>query len=89
MEFFDPVCSDDAVFVRMPLQAIKPRLIEMRLYVVAEVSEEEDLALAVPQKGMLQHFIEQQLMGVANRLCLVQNEVQKLYVPLMAKTWLL
>lgn len=89
MEFLYPVCSDNAVLVGMSLQAIKPGLVEMSFDVVAEVSEEEDLALAVPQKGMFQHFIEQQLMGMTYSFCLVQDEVQELYVPLMAKTWLL
>lgn len=59
MKFLDPVGPDDAVLLRMPLQAIKPGLVKVRLNVVAEISEEEDLALAVPQERMFQHFIEQ------------------------------
>lgn len=53
MELFDPGCLDDVVILRVALEFFHFLVVDVRLDVVAEVREEEDLALAVPEKGMI------------------------------------
>lgn len=71
VKFLDPVWPDYAVFVSVSLQSIKPCFIKMGLDVVAEICEEENLAFAIPEERVFEHFIKQHFMSVSHCFGLV------------------
>ena len=67
MELPDPRSFDDFVVFGVALELAHLGLVDVRLDVVAEVREEQHLALAVPQVRMVQHISEHEVSQALGR----------------------
>ena len=94
MEFANPRGFDDFIIFGVAFQFAHFALVDVGFDIVAEVGQEEDLPLAVPQKRMIQNISKHGLSAVFTATCtvdvffrfaldLVKDKVEKLQILFM------